>query len=237
MSRMKTVGKPPLAKSPSRLRPRRFLRSESTTSQTPGGFFVYYSCSCLQLLFVGFEGFLTTFLGVSGSMAKSQRPNRKWDTEESDPRPEYQSVSWELRALAKMAGGEYGVGESRNGGAGRSLSANSSPLFERGRFYEEYSARRNERLKRKKGDKGDEVKTPCNLGVTVESSKRRDSKRLESLRKSVSAAYSVERNENPRYMLRSMNKENKKPPLPVYNYEKSALAGERRVTARKVRKF
>lgn len=207
MSRMKTVGKPPLAKSPSRLRPRRFLRSESTTSQTPG------------------------------SMAKSQRPNRKWDTEESDPRPEYQSVSWELRALAKMAGGEFGDGESRNGGAGRSLSANSSPLFERGRFYEEYSARRNERLKRKKGDKGDEVKTPCNLGVTVESSKRRDSKRLESLRKSVSAAYSVERNENPRYMLRSMNKENKKPPLPVYNYEKSALAGERKVTARKVRKF
>ncbi|KAJ6708631.1 hypothetical protein OIU74_009856 [Salix koriyanagi] len=193
MSRMKTVGKPPLAKSPSRLRPRRFLRSESTTSQTPG------------------------------SMAKSQRPNRKWDTEESDPRPEYQSVSWELRALAKMAGGEFGDGEPRNGGAGRSLSANSSPLFERGR--------------EKKGDKGDEVKTPCNLGVTVESSKRRDSKRLESLRKSVSAAYSVERNENPRYMLRSMNKENKKPPLPVYDYEKSALAGERRVTARKVRKF
>ncbi|KAG5250234.1 Capsid polyprotein [Salix suchowensis] len=188
MSRMKTVGKPPLAKSPSRLRPRRFLRSESTTSQTPG------------------------------SMAKSQRPNRKWDTEESDPRPEYQSVSWELRALAKMAGGEFGDGESRNGGAVRSLSANSSPLFERGRYYEEYSARRNERLKRKKGDKGDEVKTP-----------RRDSKRLESLRKSVSAAYSVERNENPRYMLRSMNKENKKPPLPVYNYEKSALAGERKL--------
>ncbi|KAJ6336682.1 hypothetical protein OIU76_006538 [Salix suchowensis] len=202
MSRMKTVGKPPLAKSPSRLRPRRFLRSESTTSQTPGG-----------------------------------DQTGKWDTEESDPRPEYQSVSWELRALAKMAGGEFGDGESRNGGAGRSLSANSSPLFERGRYYEEYSARRNERLKRKKGDKGDEVKTPCNLGVTVESSKRRDSKRLESLRKSVSAAYSVERNENPRYMLRSMNKENKKPPLPVYNYEKSALAGERRVTARKVRKF
>ncbi|KAF9686616.1 hypothetical protein SADUNF_Sadunf02G0007700 [Salix dunnii] len=207
MSRMKTVGKPPLAKSPTRLRPSRFLRSESTTSRAPD------------------------------SMAKSQRPNRKWDTEESHPRPEYQSISWELRALAKMAGGEFGNEESRNGWVGRSLRENSSPLFERGRFYEEYSVRRNERLKRKKGDTGDEVKTPCNLGVTVESSKRRGSKRIESLRKSVSAAYSVERNENPRYMLRSMNKENKKPPLPVYNYEKSALASGRKVNARKVQKF
>lgn len=205
---MKTVGKPPLAKSPTRLRPRRSIRSESTASQTP-----------------------------PGSLAKSQRPNRKWDMEESDLRPEYQSISWELRALAKMARGEFGNGESSNGGVGRSLSAKSSPLFERGRFYEEYSVRRNERLKRMKGDTGNEVKTPCNLGVTIESSKRRDSKKLESLRKSVSAAYYVERNENPRYMLRSMNKENKKPPLPVYNYEKSVLASERKVTARKARKI
>jgi len=37
--------------------------------------------------------------------------------------------------------------------------------------------------------------------------------------------------------LRSMNKENKKPPLPVYNYEKSVLASERKVTARKARKI
>ncbi|XP_011035018.1 PREDICTED: uncharacterized protein LOC105132963 [Populus euphratica] len=175
MSSMKTVGKPPLAKSPTRLRPRRSIRSESTTSQTP-----------------------------PGSLAKSQRPNRKWDMEESDLRPEYQSISWELRALAKMTRGEFGNGESSNGGVGRSLSANSSPLFER---------------------------------VTIESSKRRDSKKLENLRKSVSAAYYVERNENPRYMLRSMNKENKKPPLPVHKYEKSVLASERKVTARKARKI
>jgi len=234
---MKTVGKPPLAKSPTRLRPRRSIRSESTTSQTPPGRFVVYYSSCLHLLFVGFKGFLTKFLVVSGSLAKSQRPNRNWDMEESDLCPEYQSISWELRALAKMARGEFGNGESSNGGVGRSLSANSSPLFERGRFYEEYSVRRNERLKRKKGDTGNEVKTPCNLGVTIESSKRRDSKKLESLRKSVSAAYYVERNENSRYMLRSMNKENKKPPLPVYNYEKSVLASERKVTARKARKI
>ncbi|KAJ6306213.1 hypothetical protein OIU78_021519 [Salix suchowensis] len=91
-------------------------------------------------------------------------------------------------------------------------------------------------LKRKKGDTGDDVKTPYNLGVTVKSTKRRDTRKLESTRKSVSDAYLVERNETPRYLLRSMNKENKKPPLPVYSFEKSVLAGERKVATRKVRK-
>lgn len=164
--------------------------------------------------------------------------------EESDLRPEYHLISCELRALAKMVHDEFGNGDSTNAGVGKSLSTNSSPLFERGRFYEEYSARRNERLKRKKGgsETGDEGKTtPYNLGVraTVESSKRRDSRKLESLRKSVSAAYSVERSENPRYLLRSMSKENKKPPLPfaVNNYEKSVLASERKIGARKGRKI
>ncbi|CAK7346034.1 unnamed protein product [Dovyalis caffra] len=208
MSRLKIDRKPPLPKSPIRLRPRRVLRSESNITQTP-----------------------------PGSLTKSQKPNRKWDVEESDLRPEYQSISCELRALARMVRNEIGNGESTNGGIGKSLSANSSPLFARGRFYEEYSARRNEKLKRKKGDTGDDVKTPYNLGVTVESSKRRDTKKLESLRKSVSAAYSVERNENPRYMLRSMSKENKKPPLPVYSHEKFVPASERKVTSRKVRKI
>lgn len=174
---------------------------------------------------------------VSGSLTESQKPNRKLDTEDSDLRPEYHSISCELRALAKMVRDEFGNGESTNGGVGKSLSANSSPLFERGRFYEEYSARRNDRLKRKKGDTGDDMKTPYNLGVTVESSKRRYTRKLESARKSVSDACLVERNETPRYLLRSMNKENKKPPLPVYSFEKSVLAGERKVAARKVRKI
>ncbi|KAJ6411903.1 hypothetical protein OIU85_018674 [Salix viminalis] len=207
MSRMRTDRKPPLAKSPIRIRPRRVLRSESIALQTP-----------------------------PGSLTKSQKPNRKWDTEDSDLRPEYHSISCELRALAKMVRDEFGNGELTNGGVSRSLSANSSPLFERGRFYEEYSARRNDRLKRKKGDTGDDVKTPYNLGVTVKSTKRRDTRKLESTRKSVSDAYLVERNETPRYLLRSMNKENKKPPLPVYSFEKSVLAGERKLATRKVRK-
>lgn len=136
---------------------------------------------------------------------------------------------------------ELGCEESENGGLGKQLNVNSSSsaLFERGRFYDEYSARRNERLKRKKAESTSEMKTPYNLGVTVESSKRQSSKKLvNSLRKSVSAAYSVERSETaPRYLLRSMTKENKKPPLPV-NLEKSVMAvGEKKIGTRRVRRI
>ncbi|GKU98141.1 hypothetical protein SLEP1_g11178 [Rubroshorea leprosula] len=209
MSRMKSDRKPPLPKSPVRVRPRRVLGSNSTALQTP-----------------------------PGSLTKSQKPIRSCNIEESEIRPEYQSISCELRALAKMVRDEFGGGESENAmaAANNSLSANSTPLFERGRFYDEYSARRNERLKRKKGETGNEPKTAYKLGVTVESSKRRDSKKLESLRKSVSAAYSVERSENPRYMLRSMSKENKKPPLALaVNNEKPVIGSGRKTGVRRVR--
>ncbi|XVE94421.1 hypothetical protein REPUB_Repub02eG0007000 [Reevesia pubescens] len=211
MSKMKFDRKPPLAKSPIRLRPRRVIRSNSTSLQTP-----------------------------PGSLTKSQKPIRTWAMEESEIRPDYRSISCELRALARMVKDEIGNGETENAGFGQtSLSANSTPLFERGRFYDEYSARRNERLRRKKGETGTESKTGHHLGVTVESSKRRDSKKLESLRKSVSAAYSVERNESltqtPRYLLRSMSKEIKKPPLAVNNYKSSVIGTENKTATRRVR--
>ncbi|KAJ0024610.1 hypothetical protein Pint_09244 [Pistacia integerrima] len=208
MSKIKTDRKPPLARSPIRVRPRRVLRSNATSLQTP-----------------------------PGSLTKSQKLIRASDFQESDLRPEYRTISCELRALAKMVQDELGEGKLDNNnnnkaGSGNELSGNSSSFFERGRFYEEYSARRNERLKRKKNETGDVTKTPYNLGVTVESSKRRESKKLESLRKSVSAAYSVETTE-PRYMLRSMSKVNKKPPLPF----NSVIDSQRRTGARRVRKI
>ncbi|XP_022772567.1 uncharacterized protein LOC111315244 isoform X2 [Durio zibethinus] len=210
MSKMKSDRKPTLAKSPIRLRPRRVLRSNSTSLQTP-----------------------------PGSLTKSQKRIRTWAIEDSEIRPEYRSISCELHALARMVGNELGNGETENAGFGEtSLNANSTPLFERGRFYDEYSARRNERLKRKKGEKGNEAKTGHHLGVTVDSSKRRDSKKLENLRKSVSAVYSMERSEiqAPRYLLRSMSKENKKPPLAV-NHNKSTVTGtEKKIAARRVRR-
>lgn len=121
-----------------------------------------------------------------------------------------------------------------------SQNAKRSPLFERGRFYEEYSARRNERLKRKKGgDTGDEKKPVYDLGVRVESSKKRgESKMFQSARKAVVASTPIaERRETPRYFLRSAaSKENKKPPLPM-SIDKSVGLSERRTAARRVRKI
>ncbi|KAE8717088.1 Nucleotide-diphospho-sugar transferases superfamily protein [Hibiscus syriacus] len=135
---------------------------------------------------------------------------------------------------------EIGNAETENAGFGEtSLGANSTTLFERGRFYEEYSARRNERLKRRKGETGTESKNGhhLGLGVTIESSKRIQSKKLKSLRKSVSAAYSVERNEiqTPRYSLRSMSmtKDNKKP-VNNYNSSVSLIDTASKTTARRV---
>ncbi|KAG6599101.1 hypothetical protein SDJN02_08385 [Cucurbita argyrosperma subsp. argyrosperma] len=210
MSKMRSDRRPPLARSPLRLRSRRVPQSNSTSMQTP-----------------------------PGSLTKSLKMIRPSDLQETELRPEYRTISCELRALASMVKMELGCEESEKGGVGDQLSVNSSSLFERGRFYDEYSARRNERLKRKKAESASEIKTPYTLGVTVESSKRHSSKKLaNSLRKSVGAAFSVEQSAAaPRYLLRSMTKENKKPPLPV-NLEKSVIAaGERKITTRKVRRI
>ncbi|CAN1163151.1 hypothetical protein LINPERPRIM_LOCUS32511 [Linum perenne] len=231
MSRMKFDGKPPLPKSPIRLRSRQVLRPNSASLQTP-----------------------------LGSLTKSAKPSRAFGFNDlngggGDLRPEYRSISCELRTLAKMVQDELGNGESARSRHGENLSANSSPLcFERGKLYEEYSARRNERLKRKRcgGRDEDLMKTPNRLGVTVESSKRRDStKKMESLRKSVVASgygggsgmRQDGGKETPRYSLRSMSKENKKPPVaplhfPAVSYERSALPSERKIGVRRsVRKI
>ncbi|KAE8719467.1 group 2 truncated hemoglobin YjbI-like [Hibiscus syriacus] len=204
MSKMKYDRKPPLApKSPIRLRPRRSLRTNSTSLLTP-----------------------------PGTLKKSQNPIHARGVEETQIRPEYLSFSCELRALARKVKDELGNEENEKAGSGEEtiLRANKScPVFERGRLYDEYSSRRNERLKRKKGETENEPKTghQYHLGVTVESSKRRgSSKKLESLRKSAMEM------ETPRYLLRSMNKENKKPPLPV-----SVTATQKKTAARRVDKL
>ncbi|XP_057974378.1 uncharacterized protein LOC131162192 [Malania oleifera] len=218
MSRMALDRKPPLPRSPVRLRPRR-APCDASAAQTP-----------------------------PGSLTKSQIPSRpNWVTEELETRSEYRTISSEFRALEKLVRNEFGNADPIGAGItcnnlNFSASNISVSLFERGRFYEEYSARRNERLKRKKGaEAGDERKSPYRLRVAVESSaKRRDSKKYESLRKSVPAsAFLADRRENtPRYALRSSstNKENKKPPLAV-NFEKSTVRGDRRVAVRRVQRI
>ncbi|KAL6995963.1 hypothetical protein U1Q18_006100 [Sarracenia purpurea var. burkii] len=220
MSKMRFDRKPPLPRSPMRLRSRPVLRSSTNTVQTP-----------------------------AGSLTKTRLPIRPWDIEEPELRPEYRTISCELRVLAKMVQDEIGNTDSLDVGFGKQFSVSSaSPLFERGRFYEEYSARRNERLKRKKGETGDERKPAYDLGVRVESSKRREAKRFEGLRNSIystpattmtdglrKSMYSAttDQRENPRYMLRSMCKEKKKIPLPV-NSEKSVAGRDRKIVARRV---
>uniref|UniRef100_A0A5B7B9D7 Uncharacterized protein n=1 Tax=Davidia involucrata TaxID=16924 RepID=A0A5B7B9D7_DAVIN len=209
MSKMRSDRKPPLPRSPVRLRPRRVLRSTESTVQTP-----------------------------PGSLTKTQLSNSALDIEESELRPEYRTISCELRALAKMVHDGFGNSDSGNVGFATTLNAISSPLFERGRFYDEYSARRNERLKRKKGEVGDERKSVYALGVKVGSAKRRDSKKLEGLSKSIPSTPMTDRRENPRYSLRSSSsKENKKPPLAV-NYANSVGGGGggRKMAARMVTK-
>ncbi|XP_010556053.1 PREDICTED: uncharacterized protein LOC104825425 [Tarenaya hassleriana] len=188
MSRMRSNLKPSLPKSPIRLRSRQVHQSNSSSLQTP-----------------------------PGSLTKSQKATRLWDADCQEPklRPDFNSISCELRTLAKMVKSEIGD-ECETRAAATPILSGSVPVFERGRLYEEYSARRNERLKRKKAM--EETRgTSYNLGVTHEptATKRRGTakkQQLESLKKSVSAAYEETA---PRYMLRSMAKENKKPPLPI----------------------
>ena len=135
-----------------------------------------------------------------------------------------------------MVEDEFGNAGSGNVGFGNTSSVVSNPLFERGRFYDEYSARRNERLKRKKGETEDEKRTAYDLGVKVESAKRRDSKRVDGLRKLVSLTLVMEyQRENPRYLLRSMTKENKKLPLSM-TFEKSVVGSDQKTTVKRIRK-
>ncbi|XP_022743658.1 uncharacterized protein LOC111294552 [Durio zibethinus] len=102
MSKKKPDGKPPLAKSPIRLRPYRVLPSKSTSLQTP-----------------------------PSSLTKSQKPIRSWAMEESGIQHEYRSISCKLQALARMVRDELGNREIENAGLGEtSLIATCSPMFE-----------------------------------------------------------------------------------------------------------
>ncbi|CAA0406975.1 unnamed protein product [Arabidopsis thaliana] len=205
MSKMRSYLKPPLPKSPIRLRSRQVLHS---SLQTPS------------------PGF--------------RKPGRRLSDVDLNPKPqiEYSSISSEIHALAKMVKDEFAEEEDRKKSSNlESLAKNSVPLFERGRFYEEYSAKRNERLRRKKGEEavegGGVVKgTPYNLGVNHEpmTNKRRGTAKKESIKKTV---VSMVESSIPRYSLRSMAKENRKPPLPL----NVAVSAMKSVTTRKGRRI
>ncbi|KAJ4964397.1 hypothetical protein NE237_024336 [Protea cynaroides] len=135
---------------------------------------------------------------------------------------------------------EFGNHELCNTDFTDTFNVNSSLLLERGRFYNAYSVKRNEMLKRKKSsERGKDCRrSVCNLNVTVDSGKKRDSKKYESLRKSVPTNSSIGRTENHRYSLRSNSKtkDNKKPSIPIYA-TRSVVDGDRKVKARKVQQI
>lgn len=120
--------------------------------------------------------------------------------------------------MAKMVEKEFAQEEVKSRASSlEHMAANSEVapmLFERGRFYDEYSARRNERLRRKKGGDDSVVKgTPYNLGVEPMTIKRRGAVKKKTTMVETTA---------PRYSLRSMKKENKKPQIPL-NVDVSAM--------------
>ncbi|KAH9613900.1 hypothetical protein KSS87_011117 [Heliosperma pusillum] len=189
---MKTDRKPPLARSPMRLRNRRVLQPSNiiTPLRTP-----------------------------SARLTKPQMT-------ESEMRPENQAMSFELMALSKMVQDELGTMNAKNYSSSTGGASHLGPAFERGRFYDEYVARRNERLRKKQiENEVDEPKTAYNLGVKVESSMKKDfKKKTESSRKPVGSAF-VDRSQHSRYSLRSTVK--KPPPMPV------PMNVEEKITARR----
>ena len=105
-------------------------------------------CIDLKFLFLCFILKFVVLLGLTGSYTQSRLPKPSSEVEEPELRPEYQTISRELRDLTKM------VQDTLRGSDTTTQSDAGNPMFERGRFYEEYSARRNERLKRKRGESG-----------------------------------------------------------------------------------
>ncbi|KAI7724524.1 hypothetical protein M8C21_023978 [Ambrosia artemisiifolia] len=172
---------------------------------------------------------LPTLQTPSGTVTKSRLPKQPSVMEELELRPEYHTMSCELNALTKM------VQDTLWGSATTNQSGNERPLFQRGKFYEKYSAIRSERLKRKRGESVVEKKTPCKqyLGVRVESAMKKpmEVKKFESARKMATPL--MERRQTAttqRYSLRSSCKENKKPPLAMSSL---GVATVERKTARK----
>ncbi|KAJ3678655.1 hypothetical protein LUZ60_002458 [Juncus effusus] len=105
--------------------------------------------------------------------------------------------------------------------------SNSTPLFERGRFYDLYSARRNERLKKRQMELMDESEVAIvsqNPAIAVELQKKKNLKRNESARNSISGEISVSRIPNLSSSLRN-SKDVKKVGNLGFEEKKSNVAG------------
>ncbi|XP_074590603.1 uncharacterized protein LOC141846453 [Curcuma longa] len=104
-----------------------------------------------------------------------------------------------------------------------------SPLFERGRLYDLYSARRNERLERKMVECSEPVAVVTeDPAVAVVLAKRRLSKKAESARKSVLAHFSGSRGSSSRSAAVGSSKEKSNAGSSFAASECSAAGGGRR---------
>ncbi|KAK1324537.1 hypothetical protein QJS10_CPA01g00274 [Acorus calamus] len=133
--------------------------------------------------------------------------------EKSPVRPVYEAISSDLRALAKRVEQEFKEPVLAFPDDG------SPPLFERGRLYEVYLARRNERLKRKKGEifvEETQVSEAVVVNGDVDLGGRRRTVKKEGvcLRKSMPPDFSVGRLQSLRSSVR-VNKENRRPSIPM----------------------
>ncbi|EPS68907.1 hypothetical protein M569_05863 [Genlisea aurea] len=237
MSKMmlRSSGKPPLARSPIRLRERKPLQPAPINilhSPPSGGG------------------------GGGGSLMKSTRFRDPENS--SDMKPEYETISCELRALAKMVHQEFfrtteDINNPYQSSSRLSGAPPKSPLFQRGRFYDEYAARRNERLKRKKGGEIAGQKPPpqggggYDLGVRVESAKKRETSSISRRKSSITSSSTpvAERREAaaatpaPRYSLRSSarkeNNNSSNPQLPPLAAAMSIQKSDRKVGIRSSR--
>ncbi|CAL9109200.1 unnamed protein product [Musa textilis] len=165
------------------------------------------------------------------SSKKPPRPHRSSVSVESPARTDRQLVSSELAALVERANEEFqGCGDV---GAAAAVSPGGgcrSPVFERGRFYELYSARRNERLKRKKAEMSEEAVAE-DPGMAVELARRRVPKKAEGVRKSMPADFSVGRGSS------SLRSSVKKRPYAAAGVAEWPAGGGRTVNARSVRRL
>uniref|UniRef100_A0A1D1YLV1 Hyccin n=1 Tax=Anthurium amnicola TaxID=1678845 RepID=A0A1D1YLV1_9ARAE len=182
-----SLEKPPLAVSPRRLRPRRGLRSDAAAApRTPP---------------------------PAPSPKEDRQLRRSCAAEESPLLIEYEKISRELRDLTKRGEDDFTNADALEAIAFRTHLAgrNSSPLFERGRLYEVYSARRNERLKRKMEYTVEEVPARHFAAADAEMGKRRSTRSVEDVRKSVPENLLVGRAapSSLRSSLRSSSKETK----------------------------
>ncbi|KAI0500881.1 hypothetical protein KFK09_019099 [Dendrobium nobile] len=113
----------------------------------------------------------------------------------------------------------------------------TKPLFERGRFYELYSACRNERLKRKMMEISEET-VALYPEVAVEISKKRSLKKAETPRKSCPGSFSVNRASSLRSStLRSSYKEMKKVSVSGISAMASVDVGKKMITRSALRKM